>query len=82
MEVDPAVAGQMIEGWVYKISFKWFKNADKLAGEYGMATSLLVGATKLFAAMKMKDCVGEWYDFDLDSVDRKSFRRMNAQVFD
>ena len=81
MEVDRAVSCQMTEGWTYKISFKWFQKADVLGSVYGMATAVVVDATKLFPAMKMKECISEWYDFDLDAADRKSFRRLNAQYF-
>ena len=81
MEVDYGKVGvQLKVGYMYKVTFHWFKNADVLAAEDGLPTGLLVHAKELCPAIFAHDFVKEWYS-ELDPSERTQFRRANAQDF-
>ena len=82
MDVDrKKVKTGFLPNVLYKISFSWYKDADKLSSEQGMPTGVIRSATPLCNATHMRNFVNEWFDFDLGKEDRKKYRRMSAQFF-
>lgn len=66
---------------LYKVSYNWYRDADKLSSEHGMPTGIIRSAAPICHATLMRNFVNEWFDYDLEKEDRKKFRRQNAQFF-
>ena len=68
-------------GHIYKISWKYFPDEEEERCETGGPIGTITKAEFCFPGTCMKECLDEWYRYDLERPERSSLKRQNAEFF-